>query len=91
MTGLFNLGPRNELQNNLPDHRIIALNIHKKNEKKRCPSYWKLNFSIVQNKDYKNRIYFFWQKWQQRKQEYRDPAAWLYNGKKVYSRFNQRF
>ena len=34
------------------------MSIHKKTEKKRGPSYWKLNSSILENKDHKNNIFF---------------------------------
>ena len=34
------------------------------------------------NKDYQNKISSFWQKWQKRKQNYKDPAIWWGNGKK---------
>ena len=50
------------IQNYLSDHRMITLNIHKKNERKRGPLYWKLNSSILENKEYKNKISPFWQK-----------------------------
>lgn len=54
----------------------------KKNEKKRGPSYWKLNSSILENKkDYKNKVTSFWQKWQKRKQKYNVPTIWWDNGK----------
>ena len=55
------------IQNYLSDHRMITLNFYPKHEKKRGPSYWKLNSSILQNKDYKNKITSFWHKWQQKK------------------------
>ena len=80
------------IQNYLSDHQMITLSIHKtnkqtkktkkKNERKRGPSYWKLNSSILVNKDYQNKISSFWQKWQKRKQNYKDPAIWWGNGKK---------
>ena len=47
------------IQNYLSDHRMITLNTHKRNEKKRGPSYWKLNSSILENKDHKNKISSF--------------------------------
>ena len=50
------------IQNYLSDQGMITLNIHKKNERKRGPSYWKLNSSILENKDYKNKISSFSQK-----------------------------
>ena len=34
------------IQNYFSDHRMITLNIRKKNKKRRGPSYWKLNSSI---------------------------------------------
>ena len=47
------------IQNYLSDHRMITLNTHKRNEKKRGLSYWKLNSSILENKDHKNKISSF--------------------------------
>ena len=55
------------VQNYLSDHRMLTLGIHEKNEKKRGPSYGKLNSSILENKDYKNKVTSFLQKWQKRK------------------------
>ena len=64
------------IQNYLSDHRMITLNFCPKHEKKRGPLYWKLNSSILQNKEYQNKITSFWQKWQQRKQNPHDPTIW---------------
>ena len=50
------------IQNYLSDHRMISISIQKKTEKKRGPSYWKLNSSILENKDHKNNISSFWKK-----------------------------
>ena len=72
------------IQNYLSDYCMITLTFCRKNEKKRGPSYWKLNWSILQNKDYKNKITSFWQKWQQRKQNYQDPTIWWDNGKNLF-------
>ena len=58
------------IQNYLSDHRMITLTFCPKNENKRGPSSWKLNSSILQNKEYQNNITSFWQKWHQRKQNY---------------------
>ena len=53
------------IQNYLSDHRMITLNFCPKHEKKRgFPPYWKLNSSILQNKEYQHKM-TFWQKWQQ--------------------------
>ena len=60
---------------------MITLNFCPKHEKKRGPLYWKLNSSILQNKEYQNKI-TFWQKWQQRKQNRHDPTVWWDNGKR---------
>ena len=38
---------------------MITVNIHKMNEKKRAPTYWKLNSNIFENKDYENKMSFF--------------------------------
>ena len=70
------------IQNYLSDHRMIKISFHQKKEKKRGPSYWKLNASIFENKDYKNRISFFWHRWQERKKNYEDPTIWWDNRKK---------
>ena len=59
-------------QNYLSDHRMLSISIQKKTGKKRGPSYWKLNSSILENKDYKNKITSFWQRWQERKRNYED-------------------
>ena len=69
------------IQNYLSDHWMITL-ICPKNETKRGLSYWKLNSSILQNKEYQNKITSFWQKRQQRKRNYQDPTVWWDNGKK---------
>ena len=70
---------------------MITLNFCHKHEKKRGLSYWKLNCTILQNKDYKNKITSFWQKWQQRKQNYRDPTVWWDNGKKIIQGITKDF
>ena len=36
----------------------------------------------MENKDCKNKISSFGQKWQKRKQNYKDPTIWWVNGKK---------
>ena len=54
------------VQNYLSDHWIIPLSIHEKNVKKRGPLYWKLNSSILEKKDYKNKVTSFRQKWQKK-------------------------
>ena len=77
--------------NYLSDHRMITLNFFPKHEKKRGPSYWKLNLSIVQNKEYQNKITSFWQKWQQRKQNYQDPTVWWDNRKTFIQGINKDF
>ena len=69
------------IQNYLSDYWMITL-ICPKNETKRGLSYWKLNSSILQNKEYQNKITSFWQKWQQKKRNYQDPTVWWDNGKK---------
>ena len=79
------------VQNYLSDHQMITLSIHEKNEKKWGPSYWKLNSSILENKDYKNKVISFWQKWQKRKQKYNDPPIWWDNGKKFIQGLTQDF
>ena len=79
------------IQNYLSDHRMVTLNFCHKHEKKRGPSHWKLNSSILQNKDYKNKITSFWQKWQQRKQNYRDPTVWWDNRKKFIQGITKDF
>ena len=73
-------------QNHLSDHRMISISIKKKKKtaKKRGPSYWKLNSSILENKDYKNKISSFWQKWQERKQN-EDPTIWWTMVKNSYN------
>ena len=70
---------------------MITLNFCPKHEKKRGPSYWKLNSSILQNKEYQNKITSFWQKWQQRKQNYQDPTVWWDNGKKFIQGITKDF
>ena len=79
------------IQNYLSDHRMITLNFYPKHEKKRGPSYWKLNSSILQNKDYKNKITSFWHEWQQKKQKYRDLTIWWDNGKKFIQGITKDF
>ena len=63
---------------------MITVNIHKKNERK-------LNSSIFENKEHKNKISSFWQKWQQRKQNYQDPTIWWDNGKKFVQGLTKDF
>ena len=70
---------------------MITLNFCPKHEKKRGPLYWKLNSSILQNKEYQNKITSFWQKWQQRKQNYQDPTVWWDNGKKFIQGITKDF
>ena len=70
---------------------MITLNFYPKHEKKRGPSYWKLNSSILQNKDYKNKITSFWHEWQQKKQKYRDLTIWWDNGKKFIQGITKDF
>ena len=79
------------IQNYLSDHCMITLNFYPKHEKKRGPSYWKLTSSILQNKDYKNKITSFWHKWQQKKQKYRDLTIWWDNGKKFIQSITKDF
>ena len=59
--------------------------------KKRGPSYWKLNSSKLQNKDYNNKITSFWHKWQQKNQKYRDLTIWWDNGKKFIQGITKDF
>ena len=70
---------------------MITLTFCPKNEKKRGPSYWKINSSILQNKEYQNKITSFWQKWQQTKQNYQDLTVWWDNGKKFIEGITKDF
>ena len=77
-------------QNYLSDHRMLSISIQKKTGKKRGPSYWKLNSSILENKD-KNKITSFWQIWQERKGNYEDPTIWWDNGQKFIQGITKDF
>ena len=78
-------------QNYLSDHKMISINIQKKPGKKRGPSYWKLNSSILENKDYTDKITSFWQRWQERKRNYENPTIWWDNGKKFIQGITKDF
>ena len=41
------------VHNNISDHHMITLSLKNITTKKRGPSYWKLNTSFLENKDYK--------------------------------------
>ena len=45
----------------------------------------------MENKDYKTKIFSFWQKWQERKQNYEDPTTWWDNGKKFIQGITKDF
>ena len=47
--------------NTLSDHHMISLSLKNITTNKRGPSYWKLNASILQNKEYKQKIETFCQ------------------------------
>ena len=70
---------------------MISISIQKKKPKKRGPSYWKFNSSILENKDYTNKITSFWQRWQERKRNYEDPTIWWDNGKKLIQGITKDF
>ena len=70
---------------------MISISTQKKKPKKRGPSYWKFNSSILENKDYTNKITSFWQRWQERKKNYEDPTIWWDNGKKLIQGITKDF
>ena len=45
----------------------------------------------MENKDCKSKISSFWQKWQERKQNYEDPTIWWDNGKKFIQGITKDF
>ena len=64
------------IPNNISDHSMICLSLKNITTNKRGPSYWKLNTSILQNKEYKQKIETFWQHWQNKKNRYPDQTKW---------------
>ena len=64
------------IPNNISDHSMICLSLKNITTNKRGPSYWKLNTSIQQNKEYRQKIETFWQHWQNKKNRYPDQTKW---------------
>ena len=64
------------IQNKLSDHHMITLSLKNITTNKRGPSYWKLNTSILENKDYKQKIETFWINWKNKKNIYPDQTKW---------------
>ena len=62
--------------NMLSDHHMISLSLKNITTNKRGPSYWKLNTSILQNKEYKQKIETFWLHWKNKKNIYPDQTKW---------------
>ena len=60
--------------NNILDHHMICLSLNNITTNKRGPSYWKLNTSILENKDYKQKIEVFWLHWKNKKNSYPDQT-----------------
>ena len=64
------------VSNTLSDHHIISLSLVNITTKKRGSSYWKLNTSVLQNKEYKQKIETFWLHWKNKKNIYPDQTKW---------------
>ena len=62
--------------NTLSDHHMISLSLKNITTNKRGPSYWKLNTSILHNKEYKQKIETFWLHWKNKKNIYPDQTKW---------------
>ena len=62
--------------NTLSDRDIIRFSLKNITTNKRGPSYWKLNASILQNKDNKQEIENLWPHWKNKKNIYPDKTKW---------------
>ena len=62
--------------NNILDHHMICLSLKNITTNKKGPLYWKLNTSILENKDYKQKIEVFWLHWKNKENSYPDQTKW---------------
>lgn len=65
----------------ISDHKSVSVNINF-NKLKWGPSFWKINNSILENTEYQTLIKEFWNKWQSKKLEFKEPLVWWDKGKK---------
>ena len=63
---------------------MISLSLKNITTNKGGPSYWKLNTSILQNKEYKQKIETFWLHWKNKKNIYPDQTKW-WDMAKIYT------
>ena len=69
--------------NTLSDHHIISLSLVNITTNKRGSSYWKLKTSVLQNKEYKQKIETFYLHWKNKKNIYSDQTKWCDIYKKI--------
>ena len=65
------------IPNNMSDYHMIYLLLKNIMMNKRGPSYCKLNTSILEYKDYKQKLEAFWLHWRSKKNSYPEQTKWL--------------
>ena len=63
------------------DHSAVTLSFQVPNTNLPGPSYWKLNVSILDEREYRARITALWRQWQTRRHEYDSIQMWWDLGK----------
>ena len=65
------------IPNNMSDYHMIYLLLKNIMMNKRGPSYCKLNTSILEYKDYEQKLEAFWLHWRSKKNSYPEQTKWL--------------
>ena len=69
------------IPNNISDHDIITLTITITKQKPKGRGIWKLNATIVKEKNFTEIFRIFWQNWQKEKPKYNSINQWWDSGK----------
>ena len=65
----------------LSDHEIVSLTLQITKQKPKFNGFWKLNTSILKQKNFKEIFHNFWENWQKQKIKYKSINEWWEAGK----------
>ena len=65
----------------MSDHEIVSLTLQITKQKPKFNGFWKLNTSILKQKNFKEIFHNFWENWQKQKIKYKSINEWWEAGK----------
>ena len=68
----------------LSDHEIVSLTLQITKQKPKSNGFWKLNTSILKQKNFIEIFHIFWENWQKQKIKYKSINDWWDAGKMYF-------